>query len=240
MSEVSSLADAASSGAGEELSFVQIARGQRDFTLKESSVDKDSGLRHQLFLKATEAKRWQDSVLHLSGIATGKDEALGWERSRNTQLALSLEQAEDAAAALQIELDSAREEKMEEKQAAMQQVAALQSEVQAILGTCSALESHVVRLQNGVSAERDSVHAAQQSHDLATKELGRVRKESAAANERAAWRKEQSRQVALELQAKLYEAGNKLQVVQADREHALRYASSCSLFILACHRVCGL
>ena len=68
MSSLSSLADA-SSGAGEELSV--LSAGAR---------------RGQLFQISTEVKRWQDSVMHLSAVATGKDEALSWERDRNAQV----------------------------------------------------------------------------------------------------------------------------------------------------------
>jgi len=210
-STVSSLADGGSSGAGEELSFMQ--------QLNQSEAGKDSALRHQLFLKATEAKRWQDSVLHLSSIATGKEEALSWERTRNTQLALFLEEAEENAEERKIELESA-----------FQQVATLQCEMQTILGTCRGLESHVVRLENALQREHDSSKSI--AHQLVL-----ARQETTTAQERGAWRDEQSQQGVLEqaklhtaLKAKLRAAHTEVQAAQADREHALR----CAVAICCC------
>jgi hypothetical protein len=150
MSSMSSLADA-SSGAGEELSFTKYGKatmghesGQIRGPLSSTAQWKsnDSDVRSQLFLKAAEAKKWQDSVLHLAGVATGKDEELNLERSRNIQMAAALERAEDAAELRQLELESVREE----NRAALQQVAALQSEMQSILSTCSLLESRSIQL----------------------------------------------------------------------------------------------
>ena len=139
MSSMSSLADV-SSGAGEELSFMKNGSAMAN---QSGAYNKhDSALRHQLFLKTTEAKRWQDSVLHLAGVASGKDEALGWERERSTQLAEALNRAEDAAAARERDVENMRDE----HHAALQQAAKVQSEVQSILGTCPRLESHVVQL----------------------------------------------------------------------------------------------
>ena len=144
------------SEAGEELSFTKYGktmghesaqiRGPLSSTAQwksnDSEVYSENYLRHQLFLKAAEAKKWQDSVLHLAGVATGKDEELNLERSRNIQMAAALERAEDAAELRQLELESTREE----NQAALQQVAALQSEMQSILSTCSLLESRSIQL----------------------------------------------------------------------------------------------
>ena len=166
MSSLSSLADA-SSGAGEDLSFTTGATNrngrepdwnssanqstaQNTFVAQDDTLHSHAmpnsipapALRHQLFLKVAEAKRWQDSVLHLSGIATGKEEALAWERSHNLQLTAALERVEAVATARQLEIERMCQEQRE----SLQQVATLQSEVQAILETCSKLEAHVAEL----------------------------------------------------------------------------------------------
>lgn len=41
-------------------------------------------------LQATEVKTWQDSLLHLASVATGKDEALRIKNKRKTQLVAAL------------------------------------------------------------------------------------------------------------------------------------------------------
>lgn len=79
MSSLSSLDDA-SSGAGEELSIARSGRGLRG----------DAAVRHRQFQVSMEVKRWQDSVMHLSAVATGKDEALHWERERNAQVSANV------------------------------------------------------------------------------------------------------------------------------------------------------
>jgi hypothetical protein len=137
MSSVSSLADATSSGAGEEMSFISTAHSATGTTAKD-----DSTLRHQLWMKTSEAKRWQDSVLHLSGIATSKDEALSVERARSAQLALALKDAQAVAAARESDCEQLKRD----HRIALQQGASLQSELQTILGTCSGLESQVTQL----------------------------------------------------------------------------------------------
>jgi hypothetical protein len=135
MSFVSSLDDATSSGAGEEMSFSAAH-------LADGKAQDESTIRQQLFMKTSEAKRWQDSVLHLSGIATSKDEALSVERSRSAKLALALEDAQEVAAAHKDECEQLHKD----RRVAMQQVTMLQSELQTILGTCSGLENQVTQL----------------------------------------------------------------------------------------------
>jgi len=135
MSFVSSLDDATSSGAGEEMSFSTAH-------LADGKAKDESTIQQQLFIKTSEAKRWQDSVLHLSGIATSKDEALSVERSRSAKLELALEGAQEVAAAHKNECEKLHKD----RHVAMQQVTMLQSELQTILGTCSGLENQVTQL----------------------------------------------------------------------------------------------
>jgi chromosome segregation ATPase len=110
--------------------------------LADGKAQDESTIRQQLFMKTSEAKRWQDSVLHLSGIATSKDEALSVERSRSAKLQLALEDAQEVAAAHKNECEKLHKD----RHVAMQQVTMLQSELQTILGTCSGLENQVTQL----------------------------------------------------------------------------------------------
>lgn len=138
MSFISSFEDATSSGAGEEMSFSTVTAHLTAGMTEKGEIT----MQQQLLMKICEARRWQDSVLHLSGIATSKDDALKVERSRSAKLALALEDAQRAAATHESECEQLRED----RHVALQQVTMLQSELQSIFGTCSGLENQVTQL----------------------------------------------------------------------------------------------
>jgi hypothetical protein len=126
MSSVSSLADASSTddivctqGATvhDDLSFMKVCADVQARTHengKKSSILPQganiASLKHQLFLKATEARRWQDSVLHLSSVVTGKEEELNRERERNAEMAEELERVQGTAHEYRVEMDRVRNE----------------------------------------------------------------------------------------------------------------------------------
>ena len=167
-----------------------------------------ASIQQELAQKTSEAKRWQDSVLHLSGIATGKDEALAWERARKAQLADELEQALEAAAARQLQVDQANWQQCQ----AQQQVTALQSEIQDVLGTCSSLERQLVQAEHRLKQER-TAHLQTKAH------LEQVNAEASRVHERAVRREVEGKQMVQEMQ-------EMVQSALADRQDALKYVEN--------------
>lgn len=121
----------------------------------------------------------------------------------NEQLGLEIEEAENALAARDLELNALELERDDAKK----QAAELQSELQEVLETCSGMESRVLRLE----------HTRQQAEE----ELLRARQVAEALKNSEGKRCSQNRQFSEALRAQLHELQRDVEEARADRKDAL-------------------